>query len=191
MLVFCCLCFSFAQAQNEIRMPYSSYGIGSINHLSNGTLDAMGSVSYAMQNPYYINFRNPASYAAFDSLSFLADAAASIYYSKLSQKGISQKNSFAKPNYLAIGLPVTRHWRTSVGIRAFSTVGYEITTTKNIPNVGEVDYTYSGDGGLNQLYWGNAFRICKGLSIGLNASYMFGTIFSAKTITTSTPTPDC
>ena len=177
-MVFCCLCFFFAQAQNEIRMPYSSYGIGSVNHLSNGTLDAMGSVSYAMQNPYYINFRNPASYAAFDSLSFLADAAASIYYSKLSQNGTFQKNSYAKPNYLAIGLPVTRHWRTSVGIKAFSTVGYEIATTKNIPNVGEVNYTYSGDGGLNQLYWGNAFKICKGLSIGLNASYMFGSIFA-------------
>ena len=159
-------------------MPYSSYGIGTINHLSNGTLDAMGSVSYAMQNPYYINFRNPASYAAFDSLSFLADAAASIYYSKLSQKGTGQKNSYAKPNYLAIGLPVTRHWRTSVGIKAFSTVGYEIATTKNVPNVGEINYTYSGNGGLNQLYWGNAFRICKGLSIGLNASYMFGSIFA-------------
>ena len=58
-------------------------------------------------------------------------------------------------------------------------MGYEITTTKNIPNVGEVNYTYSGNGGLNQLYWGNAFRICKGLSIGLNASYMFGSIFAA------------
>ena len=178
-MVFCCLCLSFTQAQNEIRMPYSSYGIGSVNHLSNGILDGMGSVSYAMQNPYYINFRNPASYAAFDSLSFIADAAASIYYSKLSQKGTIQKNSYAKPNYLTIGLPVTRHWRTSIGIKAFSTVGYEIETTKNIPNIGEVNYTYSGDGGLNQLYWGNAFKICKGLSVGLNVSYMFGSIFAS------------
>ena len=175
----CCLCSSFTQAQNEIRMPYSSYGIGSINHLSNGILDGMGSVSYAMQNPYYINFRNPASYAAFDSLSFIADAAASIYYSKLSQKGINQKNSYAKPVYLAIGLPVTRHWRTSAGIKAFSTVGYDIETSKIIPNIGEVNYTYSGDGGLYQLYWGNAFKICKGLSIGLNASYLFGSIFAS------------
>ena len=177
-MVFCCLCFFFAQAQNEIRMPYSSYGIGSVNHYSNSILDGMGSVSYAMQNPYYINFRNPASYAAFDSLSFIADAAASIYYSKLSQKSINQKNSYAKPNYLAIGLPVTRHWRTSVGIKTFSTIGYEIETTKEIANVGEANYTYSGNGGINQLYWGNAFKICKGLSIGLNVSYMFGTLFS-------------
>ena len=173
------MCSSFTQAQNEIRMPYSSYGIGSINHLSNGVLDGMGSVSYAMQNPYYINFRNPASYAAFDSLSFIADAAASIYYSKLSQKGINQKNSYAKPVYLAIGLPVTRHWRTSAGIKSFSTVGYDIETSKIIPNIGEVNYTYSGDGGLFQLYWGNAFKICKGLSIGLNASYLFGSIFAS------------
>lgn len=178
MAVLCWLCFSFAQSQNEIRMPYSSYGIGSVNHYSNGILDGMGSVSYAMQNPYYINFRNPASYAAFDSLSFLADAAASIYYSKLSQQNITQKNSYAKPGYLAIGLPVTRHWRTSVGIKPFSTVGYEIETTKEITGVGEVNYTYSGNGGLYQLYWGNAFKICKGLSIGLNVSYMFGTLFS-------------
>ena len=178
MAVLCWLCFSFAQAQNEIRMPYSSYGIGSINHYSNGILDGMGSVSYAMQNPYYINFRNPASYAAFDSLSFIADAAASIYYSKLSQQSLTQKNSYAKPNYLAIGLPVTRHWRTSAGIKAFSTVGYEIATTKEVANVGKVNYTYSGNGGINQLYWGNAFKICKGLSIGLNVSYMFGTLFS-------------
>lgn len=72
MLLFCALCAFTAQAQNEISTPYSSYGIGVINHSSNGILDAMGSVSYAMQDPYYINFRNPASYAAFDSLSFVA-----------------------------------------------------------------------------------------------------------------------
>ena len=178
-VAFCCLCFPFVQAQNEIRMPYSSYGIGSVNHYSNGILDGMGSVSYAMQNPYYINFRNPASYAAFDSLSFIADAAASIFYSKLSQKENKQKNSYARPFYLAIGVPVTRHWRTSVGIKSFSTIGYNIATSKNIPNVGDVNYTYSGNGGLNQLYWGNAFKICKGLSIGLNASYLFGSIFAA------------
>ena len=177
-MVLCLLCFFFAEAQNEIRMPYSSYGIGSVNHSSNGILDGMGGVSYAMQNPYYINFRNPASYAAFDSLSFIADAAGSIYYSKLSQKDATQKNSYAKPNYLAIGLPVTRHWRTSVGIKPFSSIGYAIETSQHIDHIGEVDYTYSGKGGINQLYWGNAFKICKGLSIGLNVSYMFGSIYA-------------
>lgn len=178
MLLFCVLYAFTAQAQNEISTPYSSYGIGVINHSSNGILDAMGSVSYAMQDPYYINFRNPASYAAFDSLSFAADIAASIYSSKLSQGQMFQKNTYAKPGYIAIGVPVTQHWRTSIGVMPFSDVGYNISEVQHVDNIGDVTYTYSGEGGLNQLYWGNAFKICKGLSIGLNINYMFGSIFA-------------
>lgn len=174
-----CSLFIFnIQAQNEISTPYSSYGIGLVSHASNGILDAMGGASYAMQNPYYINFRNPAAYAAFDSLSFVADAAASVFSSRLTQGDKTQKASYAKPGYLAIGLPVTRHWRTSLGIMPFSDIGYDIETSKAIENIGVVTNKYSGKGGVNQLYWGNAFKICKGLSIGLNVSYMFGSIFA-------------
>ena len=178
MFLFCCLTLMSVQGQNEINSPYSSYGIGVVNNSSNGVLDAMGGTSYAMQNPYYINFRNPASYAAFDSLSFIADVGASVYVSKLFQRTKSQQNTYAQPGYLSIGLPVTRHWRTSLGIMPFSSVGYEIETTKDIEGIGKTNYIYSGSGGINQLYWGNAFKICKGLSIGLNASYLFGTIYS-------------
>ncbi len=178
MFLFCALFVFSVRGQNEINSPYSSYGIGDLNRSSNGILDAMGGVSYGMQNPYYINFRNPASYAAFDSLSFVADVAASVYVSNLAQNTETQQNTYAQPGYLAIGLPVTRHWRTSLGIMPFSSVGYEIETSSTLEDIGRVDYIYSGEGGVNQLYWGNAFKICKGLSIGLNASYIFGTIFS-------------
>lgn len=178
MFLFCCLTFLTVQGQNEINSPYSSYGIGDVNRSSNGILDAMGGVSYGMQNPYYINFRNPASYAAFDSLSFIADVAASVYVSTLYQRNKTQQNTYAQPGYLAIGLPVTRHWRTSLGILPFSSVGYDMETTSEIENIGKVTYNYKGNGGIYQLYWGNAFKICKGLSIGLNASYIFGTIYS-------------
>ena len=67
------------QAQNNISSPYSGYGVGLLDNVTSAPLAAMGHVSYAMQhNTGYINFRNPASYAAFDSLSFIADAAFSI-----------------------------------------------------------------------------------------------------------------
>lgn len=178
MLWICCLLAISVQAQNAIRSPYSSYGIGLLNHSVSGTLDAMGGVAYAMQDPFYINFLNPASYAAFDSLSFVADVAASIYSSKLSQGPLVQKNDYVKPNYIAIGVPVTRHWRTSVGVLPYSSVGYNISTDVNGENVGMTNYAYAGEGGINKLYWGNAFKLCKGLSIGFNVSYMFGSILS-------------
>jgi len=35
---------------------------------------------------------------------------------------------------------------------------------------------YVGSGGINRFYWGNAFRITKNLSFGINASYLFGSM---------------
>lgn len=169
-------------AQNEVSLPYSFYGIGEVNKCSNGTLDGMAGTSYAMQSPYYVNFRNPASYAVFDSLSMIIEAAASIHASSMQQGRTNQKNDYASADYITIGLPVTRHWRTSVGLVPFSKMGYNMESSKEIENIGTTSYTYSGDGGLNQLYWGNAFKICKGLSIGLNTSYMFGSLYKTRNV---------
>jgi hypothetical protein len=34
---------------------------------------------------------------------------------------------------------------------------------------------YSGDGGINEVFWGNSFRLFKNFSLGINASFLFGT----------------
>ncbi len=173
-----CVC---AHAQNEISSPYSKYGYGLPSNITSGAYDAMGKVGYAMQNPYLINFKNPASYVAFDSLSFIADASFSIYSSTLKTTEVTQKTTFARPSYITLGLPVTRHWRTSAGILPFSNLGYNIADSKLLNDNVTATYNYKGSGGLLQLYWGNAFKICKGLSIGLNASYLFGRLNYTKT----------
>lgn len=171
------------QAQNNISSPYSGYGVGLLDNVTSSPLAAMGRVSYAMQHSTaFINFKNPASYVAFDSLSFIADAAFSIISSTLKTSDLSQKTTYARPGYLTIGLPVTKHWRTSAGILPYSNLGYAILDQREMNNIGKVDYTYKGDGGLMQLYWGNAFKLCKGLSIGLNVSYIWGTLSSIRTI---------
>lgn len=167
-------------AQNEISSPYSRYGVGLVNNNTNGTLASMGGVSYAMQSNGYINFRNPASYAAFDSLSFVGDIAFSVKSIYLKTSTLSQKGAIGRLNYIAIGLPVTKHWRTSVGFLPFSDRGYNITDSRDITDIGTVNYKYTGEGGLMQLYWGNAFKIYEGLSIGLNLSYLFGTLSSVR-----------
>lgn len=171
----------YAHAQNEISTPYSKYGYGLPSNITSGAYDAMGKVGYAVQHPHLINFKNPASYVAFDSLSFIADASFSIYSSTLKTAEVTQKTTFARPAYITLGLPVTRHWRTSAGILPFSNLGYNIADSKVLPNDVTVTYNYKGSGGLLQLYWGNAFKICKGLSIGLNVSYLFGRLNYTKT----------
>lgn len=170
--LFLAACFiTTSKAQSEISSPYSSFGVGVLTNTANGTMASMGGVSYAMQSNLFINYKNPASYVAFDSLSFLGDVSFSLISNTLTTSQLTQGSSTARFNYLMLGLPVTRHWRTSAGILPFSDIGYKIQDVQ-----GDRNYSYNGDGGLMQLYWGNAFKICKGLSIGINMSYLFGSL---------------
>ncbi len=162
-------------SQNEINSPYSGYGVGLLTNITNGTMASMGGVGYALQNPLYINFKNPASYVAFDSLSFIADASLSVISGKLKTTTLAQRTSYARANYLMMGLPVVKNWRTTVGIVPFSDMGYKVYDAYE-----DYTYTYNGEGGLMQLFWGNAFKIWKGLSLGINTSYMFGTLSSIR-----------
>ena len=181
--IICIVSCIYLHGQNEISSPYSKYGYGLPSNVTSGAYNAMGKVGYAMQNPYLINFKNPASYVAFDSLSFIADASFSIYSSTLKTTQTSQQTTFARPDYIVLGLPVTRHWRTSAGILPFSNLGYNILDQRTDAAGNAVDYNYEGNGGLLQLYWGNAFKICKGFSIGFNISYLFGTLTYTKSAT--------
>ena len=56
-----CIC---GRGQNEISSPFSKYGYGLPSNVASGAYDAMGKVGYALQNPYLLNFKNPASYVA-------------------------------------------------------------------------------------------------------------------------------
>lgn len=164
------------QAQNEVSSPYSSFGVGVLNNRSNGVNSAMGGVGYALRSNNYVNFKNPASYVAFDSLSFTADVAFNVLSTTLKTNFGAQKNSRASFDYVAIGIPVTSRWATSVGVLPFSDLGYDIYDKANIDSVGVVDYRYAGAGGLMQLYWGNGFKITKNLSFGVNLSYLWGNL---------------
>jgi len=174
-LIFYLLC-ALSVAQNETNSPYSSFGVGNLSPRSNAISNAMGGVGYALQNPYYINFKNPASYTAFDSLSFIADLSFNLVNHQLRTTAQQHSGTFAQLGYLTIGLPVLRVWRTSVGIMPYSDVGYNIISETRKEHFGKVVNRYTGSGGLQLLYWGNAFKICKGFTLGANLSYLFGTI---------------
>jgi len=167
-------------AQNDINSPYSNFGVGNMSQRTNHVLSSMGGVGYALQNPYYVNFKNPAAFAAFDSLSFIADLSFSVMNQQLKTNKLSQSGTFAQLDYLAIGLPILKMWRMSAGIMPYSDVGYGILDTRQVEldTLRTVNFQYKGTGGIQMLYWGNAFKVYKGLTLGMNLSYLFGTINS-------------
>jgi long-subunit fatty acid transport protein len=164
------------QAQIQVISPYSRFGLGDLAGNSNAWNMSMAQLGIGIQNPIHVNFTNPASYAAFDSLSFVFEGGFTGEFINLTSNFQSVNRSNGSLSYLLFGMPVNRWWKTSLGLVPFSNVGYNVANYEEYPQTGTVKRVYSGSGGISRIYWGNAFKIAKGLSLGLNASYLFGSM---------------
>lgn len=167
----------FVAGQVSINSPYTRYGPGNLheNGLDPRTT-AMGGIHYGLQRNDLINTANPASYIAFDSVSFIFDAGLFGIATNLRTDELSDQGSYLSLSHLLFGFPVTHWWKSSFGIMPFSYVGYDIYNYDELEGGTKIVYNYKGSGGFNQLYWGNAFRIGNKLSAGFNLKYMFGNI---------------
>lgn len=144
---------------------------------------AIGGASTAFSSPYFINPSNPASYMAFDTNSFVFDVAFNLKSATLKTIDQSQKTKFGTISNLYFGFPVTKWWKASLGVMPYSNVGYEIHDALVTDNIGRRVDVYKGSGGLNKAYIGSSFSPVKNLSVGVNMSYVFGSIIKEKSIT--------
>jgi hypothetical protein len=164
-------------AQTGTSSPYSVYGIGDINPLGTGTSRGMGGAGISLPSETSLNNLNPASYFTIDSLTFLTDLGLNFKSSTYSTTSQSQARNAVGLNFFAIGFRNTSWWKNSLGIAPFSSVGNNFNTQKNIEgSSGLINISEQGSGGLNQFYWGNAFKLTPNLSIGVNIAFIFGDI---------------
>lgn len=167
-----------AMGQNGINSPFSQFGIGELKTLySHPYTGSMGGLAYTVRKNNIINFANPASYTAIDSNSFVFDMGFGFDFITLENNDQSFSDADAALTHIMMGMPLTKWWRTSVGIVPLSEVSY--ITTKNLYTLSNGDSLFSqsvfdGTGGITKLYWGHAFKITNNLSVGFNANYLFG-----------------
>lgn len=176
-MAFCLMAgFSFgALAQADVDSPYSLFGIGQVNGLSmNVRLKGMGGVANAMYDKGMINVENPASYAKIDSLAFLFDAGFYFKTSTFSTANLSEKANNASFDYVSMAFGLTSWWKMAFGVQPFSTSGYNMLVDDTKPGIGNTTTRFKGRGGLNQAFWGNAFKIGKHFALGANTYYVFG-----------------
>jgi hypothetical protein len=104
----------------------------------------------------FINPGNPASYSNMQ----LTTIELGLNYNRLTLASENEKKTVntASLNYISLAFPLYKWWGTSIGLLPYSSVGYNVADTKEIPNVGSVDYLYEGSGGINQIYWGNSIK---------------------------------
>lgn len=160
--------------------PYSIYGIGDISTQGTAFNKGMGGTGIATRNKRFINYLNPASVTARDSLSFMADF------------GLSQKNTIYRQGDLKSGnntfniydfvmsFPIYRSSAFMVGITPFSDVGYDFSSVEDnqeiIGNTGNIEYDSYGTGSVYQVFLGAGVTFWDKVSLGAEAIYLFGNI---------------
>ena len=162
-------------SQNSTSSPYSVYGFGVLESTTNTINSGMGGSGVALPSQGYLNYQNPASLSALDSLSFYFNIQAKGIINTYSMSAKEQTNFDSNIDAFSFGFRVAPFWGMSFGLYPFSSVGYSIEQENDI--LGS-SMTYpiilEGSGGLSRISLSNGIRLSKNLSIGLDASFIWG-----------------
>lgn len=174
-----------AFAQNGVspstNSPYTRYGFGLLSDQGFGNNKAMGGIGYGLRNGFHINVSNPASYSAVDSLTFIFDTGFSLQNANFKENNMKANVKNASFDYVAVQYRLYKRLGMTVGFVPYSTVGYNFQTAKNLVDEhtnASVTSTssYDGSGGIQQVFVGLGYNLLRNLSIGFNASYLYGDI---------------
>lgn len=180
--VFCLSLESRAQDIDALGSysPYSMFGIGKMSYQGSAYNHSMGGIGIGMRDNGVINYLNPASITARDTLAFMLDF------------GINQQNTYNNDSYtksaynvfnmqnVVMTFPIYGPSAFMVGISPFSDIGYKYLTTETdqdiVADIGDVKYQKYGTGSIYQLFFGAAVTLFDRLSIGAEGIYYFGYI---------------
>jgi len=161
------------------------YGIGELLNDGNGRNAAMGGVGTSLYSMHSLNPSNPASYTSIAPSTFVFEVGLVGNWYTLKGNGNSFKKFDANIRTIAMGFPITKWWKSGIGVLPVSSIGYEIGQV--LPMANDTTYystMYKGEGGINSFYIDNSFQIFKNLSIGAKVSYLFGSLDRYRQLTT-------
>jgi hypothetical protein len=201
-LAFVILFFvAFSPVYAQDNSPYSRYGIGDLVPGTHITGRAMGGISAGYNDPFSINFNNPASYSSFLAglepkskklvsgraiLDIGLDFEARTLREPATTKKFVANNALF--SYIQIGVPVKNNWGLSFGLRPVSRISYKMFRNERLTDPGtglpidSATTRFEGNGGSYLASLGTGFSVFsretengdKKLSIGINAGYLFG-----------------
>ena len=177
--------FVFVTKAQTNNSPYSILGLGDLNDSYLNRTTGLGSTGIAYRSNRSMISNNPASFTALDNQFFTGQIGIRGKYINYSGQPVSQTDRTSSDisfNQVSLGIKLTPHWGSSVGITPFSTENYEFNANQAIlgTNGETTPAYYQGYGGINKVYWTNAYELFHHLSLGITGSYLFGSINQKK-----------
>ena len=165
-----------AWAQGGTKSPYSQFGIGTLSDQSQSMSRGMNGTGYGLRQGNLVNTLNPASYSSVDSLTMLFDMGLSGQFTHFKEGSVERNASLASFEYVVGSFRAWKNFGVAFGVLPISSVGYEYQTLSHDVKTGSLTETFSGSGGLHEVFLGFGWRPLKPLSIGVNAGYLWGSI---------------
>ena len=184
---FACLSAFAQDGTYSAYSPYSTFALG--NRLSQGSAynKTMGGVGIATRNKKYLNYLNPASVTARDSLAVMIDFSmyqSNVYYK---QYDATSAMNLCNLNDIAFSFPLYKSSAFMVGIAPYSSAGYGFLEYLDDPEVlaqaGRVAKTSSGQGDIYQLFAAAGVTFWNRLSLGVQWQHYFGSIEKTTEVT--------
>lgn len=208
-IIFVFAFMSDISAQVSSLSPYSRFGIGLLVPQNNPMTIGLSGATTAWYDPLSVNPQNPASYASSFSTSFDVGIKGSLLQLKNSTEE-QNLNSSTINNLSMVFKKIGSQWAFGTGVTPYTTTGYSITDSQTIEDVGEVNFTFDGQGGVNKAFVGAAYsfilksekpllgkkstedtsKVTHHLSLGTNMNFTFGSIEQVRRILYADPTYD-
>ena len=113
-----------AFAQSGTNSPYSQYGLGLQSEQFSGFNRGMNGLGLGFREHNQVNYMNPASYSALDSLTFIFDMGASGQITNLEENGKKMNARNSSFDYAVAAFRAAPHLGVSFGLVPFTTMGY-------------------------------------------------------------------
>ncbi len=145
----------FSYSQILTSSPYSRYGLGELNLPTFATSSAMGGsfIAYHLDtitSPLFINVANPAGLSGLRYTTL--ELGGQSQFTRISNGSTTLNKKNLNFSYASLGFPIKRVGGAAFGIMPYSSVGYKINSTQEVANIGEMNYVFQGNGGLNKAF---------------------------------------
>ncbi len=146
----------FTFSQNLTFSPYSRFGLGEMNSPVFSQIGALGGTHIGFKPdttaPLFINLANPASISGIRLTTMELGGIAR--FSEFNNGSEKVKKKTVNFSYACLGFPIKQRAGATFGIMPYSNVGYDMQTATEVTSVGTVTSKYSGEGGINRVFFG-------------------------------------
>ena len=178
-----------AWGQGLGNSPYSRLGLGDYAGNVGGVRQlGMGGTGLAAPNTGNVNELNPALLSYTPRTTWEVGFNAQV--KTVRNATASTRVGTGTLGYLALAVPLNRRWGAAIGLKPYSSVDYEASSTGvvNGDPTSSAYRQYKGSGGLSEAYLSTGIHVLRDLNIGGSASYLFGTIDQTTGTAITTPT---